>query len=67
MLQGREFSQQDAQTIVGIIENTPLQNMKAAREAQGLVERFLLFTKVGFAAQAARGAKKEKDDSAPSN
>jgi hypothetical protein len=37
------FSKRDMETILTIIDNQPLQNMKVARELQALQNRFVLF------------------------
>lgn len=37
------FTQRDMETIIAIIDNQPLQNMKVARELQALQQRFVLF------------------------
>lgn len=43
-----QFDLADAQMIVNIIEGMPLQNMKAARDAQALLQRFKVFVEAAF-------------------
>ena len=43
-----QFDLADAQMIINIIEGMPLQNMKAARDAPALLQRFKVFVEAAF-------------------
>lgn len=50
----RNFNPQDMQAIVAILENQPLQNLKAAAELAGLRDRFVQFATRAFSNESAQ-------------
>lgn len=49
------FTFQDVQSIIAIVENQPLQNMKVAREVGALVQRFSRFAQEQLTSETSDG------------